>query len=419
MTRPPHQYFTPIYPPPPISQPIFIQIPSNEADIQLAILAIDRAQVRSTRKAAATYNVPISTLRARRSSMRSKRDCTPKSKKLTQIEEEAIIKRILDLDERGFAPNLATVREMADNLLAQRGGTRVRVYWARNFVKRTERLTTRFNRPYDRQRALCKDPVVIKKWFEQVQHYRAKYGIVDEDVYNFNETGFVIGKITTQLVVTGSERRGRPKAVQPGDREWVTIIQGVNATGWAIPPMVIFAGTYHLSAWYEGGLPRDWLLGVSDNGWTTNDHRMDWLRHFDAHTESRTVGGYRLLILDGHKSHQSEKFQNYYEEHKIITLCMPPHSSHLCQALDVGCFSILKRAYSRKVERLMRNHINHITKLEFLPAFMVAYSQAFTEKNIRSAFQATGIVPYAPDAILSRLDVRLRTPTPASLPEAV
>ena len=98
--------------------------------------------------------------------MRSKRDCTPKSKKLTQIEEEAIIKRILDLDERGFAPNLATVREMADNLLAQRGGTRVGVYWARNFVKRIERLTTRFNRPYDRQRALCEDPVVIKKWFE-------------------------------------------------------------------------------------------------------------------------------------------------------------------------------------------------------------------------------------------------------------
>ena len=150
--------------------------------------------------------------------------------------------------------------------------------------------------------------------------------------------------------------------------------------------MVIFAGTYHLSAWYEGGLPRDWLLGVSDNGWTTNDHGMDWLRHFDAYTESRTVGGYRLLILDGYKSYQLEKFRNYCEEYKIITLYMPPYSSYLCQALDVGYFSVLKRAYSREVERLMRNHINYITKLEFLPAFMVAYSQAFIEKNIRSAF---------------------------------
>ena len=29
----------------------------------------------------------------------------------------------------------------------------------------------------------------------------------------------MMGKVTTQLVVTGSERRGRPKAIQPGDRE--------------------------------------------------------------------------------------------------------------------------------------------------------------------------------------------------------
>ncbi|OCK92740.1 uncharacterized protein K441DRAFT_569248 [Cenococcum geophilum 1.58] len=29
------------------------------------------------------------------------------------------------------------------------------------FVKRTDSLITRFNRPYDRQRALCEDPMAI------------------------------------------------------------------------------------------------------------------------------------------------------------------------------------------------------------------------------------------------------------------
>lgn len=65
---------------------------------------------------------------------------------------------------------------------------------------------------------------------------------------------------------------------------------------------------------------------------------------------------------------------------------MPPHSSHLLQPLDVGCFSPLKRAYSREVESLIRNHINHITKLEFLPAFKVAFDRSFTAANICSAF---------------------------------
>ena len=41
----------------------------------------------------------------------------------------------------------------------------------------------------------------------------------------------MIGKVSSQLVVTGLERRGRPKGLQPGNREWVTVIQGINAAG--------------------------------------------------------------------------------------------------------------------------------------------------------------------------------------------
>jgi hypothetical protein len=98
---------------------------------------------------------------------------------------------------------------------------------------------------------------------------------------------------------------------------------------------------------------------------------------------------------------------------------MPPHSSHLLQPLDVGCFSPLKRAYSREVESLIRHHINHITKLEFLPAFKAAFNRSFTSANIGSAFRGAGLVPHCPDAVLSKLDVQLRTPTPAALSEAL
>ena len=52
---------------------------------------------------------------------------------------------------------------------------------------------------------------------------------------------------------------------------------------------------------------------------------------------------------------------------------MPPYLSHLLQPLDVGCFSPLKRAYSREIEALIRNYINYITKLKFLLAFKAAF----------------------------------------------
>jgi hypothetical protein len=394
-------------------------MPSEEADIQLAISSIENGQIQSSYRAAAVYDVPETTLRHRRAGMPARRDCQPNSKKLTQLEEEVIVSYIIDLDTRGFSPTYAVVRDMADKLLAARGEGKVGVHWPRNFVKRTDSLTTRFNRAYDRQRALCEDPILIRSWFELVEQTKAKYGILDEDVYNFDEAGFMMGKITTQLVVTGSERRGRPKAIQPGNREWTTVIQGINAAGWAIPPFIIFAGQHHLSAWYEEDIPRDWAIAVSDNGWTNNELGVEWLKHFIKHTNGKVVGARRLLILDGHESHHSLEFQELCKENNIFTLCMPPHSSHLLQPLDVGCFSPLKRAYSREIEALIRHHINHITKLEFLPSFKAAFQQSFTSANICSAFRGAGLVPLQPDVVLSKLDVQLRTPTPDALLEAV
>jgi hypothetical protein len=53
---------------------------------------------------------------------------------------------------------------------------------------------------------LCEDPKVIRGWFKLVENTKAKYGILDEDTYNFNESSFIIGIILTRAVVIGSKR---------------------------------------------------------------------------------------------------------------------------------------------------------------------------------------------------------------------
>jgi hypothetical protein len=170
---------------------------SREADINLAILALSTSQIQTKRRAVATFEVSRATLHRRRAGKPARRDCQPNLKKLTQLEEQVIVSYILDLDLRGFSPTYTAVRDMVDKLLAARGAGQVGQKWPANFVKRTDSLTTCFNRAYDRQRALCKDLVLISAWFELVEQTKAKYGICDNDVYNFNEAGFIIGKITT------------------------------------------------------------------------------------------------------------------------------------------------------------------------------------------------------------------------------
>ena len=89
----------------------------------------------------------------------------------------------------------------------------------------------RFQRRIDYQRALAEDPTIIQGWFALVRNTIAKYGIQDNDIYNFDETGFLMGMLSHAKVVTTSDRRGRPRTKQPGDREWVSAILAVCADG--------------------------------------------------------------------------------------------------------------------------------------------------------------------------------------------
>ena len=67
----------------------------------------------------------------------------------------------------------------------------------------------------------------------------------------------------------------------------------------------------------------------------------------------------------------------------------------------------------------MRLGRNYIDKLDFLEAFKPARAATLTSSNIRSGFAAAGLVLYNPKRILSRLQFKLRTPTPPPTKTAI
>jgi hypothetical protein len=390
---------------------------SNEAQIQLALQALENDPDLSVRKAAVLYSVSRKTLGRRSRGKPARIDTTANSRNLDVLEEQVIIRRVLDLYEQGFAPGYSVVEDMANLLRQTRGASRVGQHWARNFVQRQPELRTRWSRPYDYQRAKCEDPEIICAWFDLFRNVVAKHGILESDIWNFDETGFLMGQISSTLVITSSDGRTKAKKIQPGNREWVTAIQAVRSDGEIIPPYLVVAGKTHLESWYrDSPFPPEWTIDLSETGWTNNRIGLDWIKHFDRYSRPRMTGAKRLLVLDGHESHHSAEFEEYCKENNIITLCMPPHSSHLLQPLDVGCFSVLKRAYSREIEKMMRNHIHHITKPDFFLAFHAAFLTTFTPENVRGGFRGAGLVPLDPQKVISQLDIKLRTPTPTGPP---
>ena len=93
----------------------------KEGRLSLAVAAIQREQIQHVFSAAKLYNTPLSTLQDRLAGALPQAVANAKKRKLLSTEEQSLVQWILDLDRRGFPPQIIDVRRMADALLAARG----------------------------------------------------------------------------------------------------------------------------------------------------------------------------------------------------------------------------------------------------------------------------------------------------------
>ena len=390
---------------------------SKEPRIQMAIAAWNEKKFKSILKAAKVFEVPETTLRERLAGIKPRSETRANGYKLTEIEEKSLVKQLLDADKRGFAIRPEFLRGMAQILLRERlhdSTATLGVNWTSTFVKRHSELRTRYNRRITYQRAKQEDPRVIKEWLDTVYRAIQEHGIHEDDIWNFDETGFAMGLCTTSKVITAAERSERPRTVIQGNREWVTIIECIGSSGCHIPPLIILKGKEQQATWYqEPTLPQEWQIATSPNGWTTDAIGLHWLKEvFEPLSKRYSVGAKRLLILDGHSSHLTAEFDSFCKQHAIICLCMPPHTSHLLQPLDVGIFGPLKRAYGKLIEDMMMGRNNHIDKTDFLSLYPTARKRVFTTENIYSGFAGSGLKPLDKERVLAKITFQLNTPTP-------
>lgn len=94
-----------------------MSVQTQEARIILAIEAIQSSKKITLRTATKLYNMPRSTLSDRMNGHSTIHERRPANHNLTKTEEEVIVRYILDLDARGFAPRIAGVEDIANLIL--------------------------------------------------------------------------------------------------------------------------------------------------------------------------------------------------------------------------------------------------------------------------------------------------------------
>lgn len=369
-----------------------------------ALSDLDNGRYTSIRAAAAAYKIDYTTLSRRRKGQRNRVDSHELQQTLSPLQERLLVAWLLEAERAAHAFNHAQLRDIASIILKASGGNGyVGKGWVIAFLKRNPGVRTKKGVSIANQRVFTLYSNTFKSWFEQLNSLILSKGIKPAHIWNMDETGNALGPCANQTIL-GNASTKRSYVSRPEDREWVSVIECISAEGIAIQPLVIFKGQHVQNQWFIPGQTPDWRYTTSPSAYTSNDIGLQWLRDiFIPQTcAGLTQGQYRLLLLDGHRSHCTLEFMWECFQHKIIPYYLVAHASHILQPLDLTVFSSLKRTYRAAVNyHSDLDDTAPVKKQRFLEHYQSARDSALTAKNAKAGFQAAGIVPWCPRKVLS------------------
>ena len=136
---------------------------------------------------------------------------------------------------------------------------------------------------------------------------------------------------------------------------------------------------------------------MSSKGWVGSELFCSWLT--DHFLQFAVASRPQLLVRDGHSSHYQPELVQYVKEKDVILFCLPPHTTHESQPLDISVFKPLKQNWQNACYKFVQSNPGKvINKYLFSPLLNEAW-MATTPANICSGFRKCGIYPFNPDAI--------------------
>ena len=180
-----------------------------------------------------------------------------------------------------------------------------------------------------------------------------------------------------------------------------------NAVGEMLSLYVVYKSEHLWSTWTEGG-PKGCRYNRTKSGWFDMATFEDWF--FSALLPRlKKQEGHKVLIGDNLSSHINAEVLQACQKNNIRFVCLPAHSSHLTQPLDVSYFAPMKAAW-RKIlttwkESEHGRNLANIPKDIFPRLLKELIDGLYAEKgnNIVSGFRKTGIYPLCKENVLKRL----------------
>ncbi|XP_062710743.1 uncharacterized protein LOC115265664 [Aedes albopictus] len=359
----------------------------------------------TTNFAAKHFGVPRTTLQYRLSTKCKNKGTTGPYPVFTTTEEQDIVSWLQTMERRGFfalkykiTAFLAThprKNPFKDNVPGSG--------WFRGFLRRHPQLTIRTPEQVTSASAKVSEKN-IREWFHTVKQYLIDHGLIDilldpSRVYNGDESGFRLNPTSKNVIATAGARNV-PIVETGNSKKNITVMFTFGADGSVVPPDVILAQK-RLSKETVQSFQSNWGIGQSENGWMDTKNFVKYVtKILFPFLIKRGVKFPVIFFVDGHKSHMAIESADACKRLGIILIALIPNATRILQPADVGVFKPLKTRWFQVVQNWkLNNKFAEVTVKDFGTLLKSAMKLALTTSTIITAFAASGLYPFNPDAV--------------------
>lgn len=352
----------------------------------------------------------------------------------SESEEIAILKAAAKCGDWGYPLTSLDLRFLAKAYLDKQGRTVKKfsnnlpgVDWAYSLLKRhKESFSQRVASNIKKARANVSRES-LNTYFDNLE--KIVKDIPSSHIFNYDETN--MSDDPGQKL--GIYKRGvkYPERVINHSKSATTVMVCGSADGVLLPPYIIYRSLHLYNTWKEGGpcgppccdkscCSQGSRYNRTVSGWIDTVTFRDWFRTcFLPH--AKKLPGRKVLIGDNLSCHLDTDVINLCQENNIDFICLVPHSTHLCQPLDVAFFRPMKSSWrttltnwkiqNSKLSSVPKDAFPHLLKkaLEKMdsvppkPNAPLSNIKSAIKRNMISAFEATGICPLNRERVLRRL----------------
>ncbi|KAJ8041608.1 Jerky protein-like-like [Holothuria leucospilota] len=224
-------------------------------------------------------------------------------------------------------------------------------HWWRGFKARHPDLRLRRPDPLDRSRAVNSTVNNLREYFSLLKEVLTKYHLDDKPdrIFNCDESIIDLNKSAQRVVIPRRQKHAHSRQV--GITQHISIHCCVSASGSVMPPYIIFSKGFPGGSYAKDG-PDGALYGKSDSGFMDEELFLNWFEKIflTKCPQNRSEDDPVLLLMDGHVSHCSAPLIQKAKEENVILFALVPHTTHICQPLDVAVYKSLKVHISKMIK---------------------------------------------------------------------